>query len=416
MSKKNILKALGPGLLWAGAAIGVSHIVQSTRAGADFGFELIWLIVLANLFKYPFFEFAPRYAASTGETLIDGYRRLGKYAVYIYALITVFSMFFLLTAVTIVTAGIFANIFQTDLPVHLWAIIITIFLAVVVTLGKYSTIDKFVKLIIVLLAVATIIAVISAFSKGFNPDPQYIRDFSFVKDIGFLLALAGWMPTAIDVSVWHSVWTITKKNETGYAPKLKESLLDFNIGYIGTAILSLGFLSLGALVMYGSGENFSESGVVFSGQLINLFTKSIGPWAYYIIAAAALATMISTTVTCIDAYPRVLEPTTKIVFKRLNTEKYTRKIQNIWLLIIVAGTSIIYLFFLGNMKQMVDIATIIAFITAPVLGWLNLKVVRMKNVPDYAKPGKMLILLSRAGLLFLVSFSLYYIYVRVFVS
>ena len=46
----NFLKSLGPGLLWAGAAIGVSHLVQSTRAGAGFGFALVWVVVLANVF------------------------------------------------------------------------------------------------------------------------------------------------------------------------------------------------------------------------------------------------------------------------------------------------------------------------------------------------------------------------------
>ena len=35
------IKKLGPGLLFAGAAIGVSHLVQSTRAGADFGWGLL---------------------------------------------------------------------------------------------------------------------------------------------------------------------------------------------------------------------------------------------------------------------------------------------------------------------------------------------------------------------------------------
>ena len=35
--------SLQPGLLWAGAAIGVSHLVQSTRAGATFGFALLGL-------------------------------------------------------------------------------------------------------------------------------------------------------------------------------------------------------------------------------------------------------------------------------------------------------------------------------------------------------------------------------------
>ena len=72
------LKKLGPGLLFAGAAIGVSHLVQSTRAGADFEFGLIWALVLIHLVKYPFFQFGPRYATATGESLLDGYKKLGK--------------------------------------------------------------------------------------------------------------------------------------------------------------------------------------------------------------------------------------------------------------------------------------------------------------------------------------------------
>ena len=75
---KKLLQTLGPGLLFAGAAIGVSHLVQSTRAGADFGFGLLWALLLVNLFKYPFFQYGPRYASATGESLIDGYKRLGK--------------------------------------------------------------------------------------------------------------------------------------------------------------------------------------------------------------------------------------------------------------------------------------------------------------------------------------------------
>ena len=69
-------KMLGPGLLYAGAAIGVSHLVQSTRAGAEFGYGLIWAVLLANFLKYPFFEIGQRYAASTGKSLLDGYQAL----------------------------------------------------------------------------------------------------------------------------------------------------------------------------------------------------------------------------------------------------------------------------------------------------------------------------------------------------
>ncbi len=409
MRKRNIFKALGPGLLWAGAAIGVSHIVQSTRAGAGFGFELVWIIIIANILKYPFFEFAPRYAASTAETLIHGYSKLGKWAVIIYGIITVSTMFIIMAAVTAVTAGLFSNVFNSGLSIFWWSSIILLIAAGIIALRKYAIIDSLVKFIIVILAIAVIIAVIFALTKGFNPNPELAGHFSINTNIAFLLALVGWMPTAIDVSVWHSVWTIAKKKETGYAPELKESLLDFNIGYIGTVVLSLGFLSLGALVMYGTGEEFSGKGAEFAGQLISLFTSSLGNWAYFLIAVASLATMVSTTLTCLDAYPRVLEPTTKILIPQLNKENLTYKLHWFWLIIITGGTILIFAYFMENMKTMVDFATIVSFLVAPVLGWLNLKVVTSEHVPEYARPKILLIVLSWIGLFFLTAFGLYYI-------
>ena len=81
----SMLRSLGPGLLFAGAAVGVSHLVQATRAGADFGLTLVWLVVLANVLKYPAFEAGARYTAATGQSLLEGYRRRGKAALYLYA-------------------------------------------------------------------------------------------------------------------------------------------------------------------------------------------------------------------------------------------------------------------------------------------------------------------------------------------
>ncbi|NVK27203.1 MAG: divalent metal cation transporter, partial [Flavobacteriia bacterium] len=79
-------KYLGPGILFAATAIGVSHLVQSTRAGADYGWSFLWIILIANVLKFPFFEFGTRYANATGESLIEGYKKLGTWAVVLYAL------------------------------------------------------------------------------------------------------------------------------------------------------------------------------------------------------------------------------------------------------------------------------------------------------------------------------------------
>ncbi|PLX23542.1 MAG: iron transporter [Marinilabiliales bacterium] len=417
MNLKNLLKSLGPGLLWAGAAIGVSHLVQSTRAGAIYGFQLVGIILLINLFKYPFFEFGPRYASSTGESLLHGYKRLGIGALILYLILTIATMFTLQAAITVVTAGLFSFVFPNSLSIVSWAIIILGTGTIIVAFGKYTVLDKIIKFIIILLALSTIIAVTSAFSKGFNPNPEFTNSFNWdFGDIALLIAFAGWMPSAIDISVWHSFWSIAKRKEGKHIPTVKESLFDFNVGYIGTAILSLGFLSLGALVMYGSGESFSSSGTTFAGQLISLFTSNLGSWAYIFIAIAALTTMSSTTLTCLDAYPRVLKPATELLFPKLkkNETDNWNWLSWFWLGILLSGTLIIIIFFLKGMSFLVDLATTLSFLTAPILGYLNLRVVTGKNVEKENQPKLWLKILSWIGLIVLTGFGVYYIIWKIF--
>lgn len=50
-------RAFGPGILMASAAIGGSHLISSTQAGALYGWQLAIMIILANVFKYPFYRF-----------------------------------------------------------------------------------------------------------------------------------------------------------------------------------------------------------------------------------------------------------------------------------------------------------------------------------------------------------------------
>nr|NQU91606.1 divalent metal cation transporter [Bacteroidota bacterium] len=85
---KDIYKTIGPGILYAGAAVGASHLVLSTKAGAMYSFKLIWVILLIHLFKYPFFEFSYRYTAATGKSMLDGYRKLGKWAIVTFLILS----------------------------------------------------------------------------------------------------------------------------------------------------------------------------------------------------------------------------------------------------------------------------------------------------------------------------------------
>ena len=171
---------------------------------------------------------------------------------------------------------------------------------------------------------------------------------------------------------------------------------------------------LGAIVMYGSGEQLSDKGVVFAGQVINMYTTGIGSWAYFVIALAALTTMFSTTITCLDAFPRGLRECMVQLNWTKTDEKSEKYTYWFWILIAAIGTSVVLSFFLNSMKDMVDLATTISFVTTPILAILNYMVVTSKNMPAEARPGKGLITLSWIGMVFLGIFSFVFIWWRFF--
>lgn len=410
-SWKGIKQSLGPGLLMAAAAIGVSHLVQSTRAGATYGFALVWAVVLANIFKYPFLEYGPRYANATGESMIEGYNRLGKWAIGIFVLFTIGTMFAVQAAVTIVSASLAAELTGIALTPLAWSAILLGFCILLLLSGQYSALDGAIKLIMVVLAISTIVALIAAiFQGGEQQAGSFYPSIWDVAGVSFLIALMGWMPIPIDAAAWHSLWTLEREKQTRYRPKLKESLLDFNIGYIGAALLALGFLVLGALVMYGSGEEYASSGTVFAGQLISLYTESLGNWTYLIIIICAFTTMFSTTLTVTDAYPRVSRRMLEVLMPETFEEKDNLTLYR-FLLVAISILSLGVLYFLGDsFTLMVDLATTLSFLTAPVLAYLNHRLVTADHMPDRCKPKPWLNWLSWSGMIFLTGFALLYLY------
>ena len=397
------LSKLGPGLLFAGAAIGVSHLVQSTRAGADYGWGLIWALLLINLFKYPFFQYGPRYAQATGETLLDGYHKLGKGYLWAYFFVNLGTMFTIQSAVTVVTAGLASKLFGITDDIVIWSIIITLFCSVILVLGRFHWLDKFIKVIMISLAISSVLAVGVAFYTN-DGTLSFQQIFPSGSGLLFLIAFLGWMPAPLDISIWHSIWTLEKNKIQIKRPSLSESLFDFNVGYIATTFLALCFVGLGALVMFGTGIEFSNQGGAFAGQLIQLYTSNLGEAAYGLIAVAAFSTMLSTTITTLDASPRAMSKTIQLLFKKEKSYYIP------WLLILGLGTGCIFLFLLSEMGQLVQIATVLSFITAPLYAFLNFRLVLSKQMPREHQPKKGLKVLSIIGLLVLTGFTLFYLF------
>jgi len=416
------LRDLGPGILFAAAAVGVSHLVQSTRAGAGYGFAMVAFVVLANVVKYPAFRFGPHYAAATGTSLLEGYRRQGRWALGLYALLTLGTMFTVQAAVTLVTSGLL--IFLLDAPVSptLASAILLLSCALLLGLGQYRWLERIGKGVVVALALCTVAATAIALPAVRWAEMPLWPSGAMLDPAGvlFVAALVGWMPAAVDSAVWQSLWSIEhgeqEAREGGARPGLPAVTFDFHVGYVGTALLSLCFVTLGAAVMYGSGATFAAAPAAFAGQLIDLYATTLGRWSRPVIALCAFLVMFSTTLTVVDGFPRSLAA----LLARMRgpehvepTEEEARRARaHYWvaLLALSVGALLVIERYTHSLRAMVDVATTLSFLTAPLLAFLNHRAVTGPEVPAAARPRPWLVAASIVGIVAQAAFAVYYLW------
>ncbi|RMF73689.1 MAG: divalent metal cation transporter [Acidobacteria bacterium] len=408
-----MLRVIGPGLLFAGAAVGVSHLVQSTRAGAQYGLAPLGLVLLACAMKYPAFVFGPRYAAATGRSLLWGYRARGRWAVALYAVLTLATMFAIEAAVTLVTAGLAQALIGVPVPVAWLAGAILAGSIALLVAGRYAWLDRAIKLMIALLTVSTLVATLlvvprlpwrtlaSAPAGGFS-----------VTDVAFAAALVGWMPSAIDIAVWSSLWTLARARQTGYRPSVREATLDFDIGYAGTLALAVCFLLLGAGVMHSAGRTFAAAPGAFAAQVVELYAQTLGGWSRPLLGLAAFAVMLSTTVTVVDGFPRALAALGAVLRGRRDDEAVEGPAYWIAMAVLAVGSLLVIGPFVARLKALVDLATTLSFLTAPVLSTLNHLAVTGVEVPAADRPGQRLRRASLAGIALQAAFALGYLWLR----
>ncbi len=409
-------KAFGPGLIWAAAAIGVSHLVQSTRAGALSGFGAAGVILLALILKYPFFEYGPRYAAATGRTLVEGYRRIGPWALWLYFVMTLATAVIHQLAVLLLLAFLIQFALGTVAPVWVIGGLAYVACSLLLLAGRFRGLDLTIKVVVTALAVSTLVAAAIATPRADFSTLSLSPLAATALPLGFVLALVGFMPAPLDMSVWSSLWTLAKDRAVGQRASVEMASLDFKIGYAGTTVLAFAFLMLGAVVMHGSGETFSEAGPTFSTQLVELYTSTLGEWTRVVVLVAVLTTIFSTALVVIDAFPRTIDRCLPNIRGEEEPGRDHATGRAYWVALVAFGLlNVLGLsLFTQNLTPMIDFATIFAFATAPILGYLNLRAVTSDAVPEEARPGRAMLILSYLGLVLLGGTTVAYLVGRVF--
>lgn len=391
--------------MFASTAIGVSHLVQSTRAGAEYGFALVGFILAANLFKWPSFEFGTRYAAATGRSLIDGYQKLHPAFSVLYLLINLLSMFFVNAAVTFVAAGFLQNLLGISVApayYYLPTLVLFLFSFSFLALGRYSLLDSGIKVIGTFMLFTTLAAFFIALANGPEAPLVYqpLQQLITIESVPFIIALMGWMPSAIDSSTWNSLWTIERARQTGYKPSIREAVTEFNLGFWTSAALSLCFVVLGAYLLYGTGNSLPNNNVGFATGIVTLYSANLGSWTFPIIAGAGFTIMLGTCIGVLDGYAR----STARVIAVIRNRPESKRAYLLWISTITLGGFSIIAFFLPSFNTLIELATTISFMIAPFIAFLNYRLVFSTHLSREQQPSRAMRILSVLGVLFLTLF------------
>ncbi len=401
---KSKARALGPGILMASAAVGGSHIVSSTQAGAIYGWQMAILIILINIFKYPFFRFGSQYTMENKKTLIEGYAEKGKGWLIVFFVLNVFSALVNTAGVGILCAAILFNIAPNGFGLSLSQLttIIIVIIWAMLLIGGYKFIDSLSKYVMTALTIATTLAVVIALFRHREYAPNFEAPTPWrLAALPFIVSLMGWMPCPIEISAINSMWQAEKRKQVSDL-SLQDVFFDFNVGYIGTAILAVIFCALGALIQFGSGEEVLSASAAYIAQFVNMYASVFGSWSRLLITFIAFLCIFGTVLTVIDGYSRANNEALRLL---LNQKEAGKKSLAVWTTATSAiGLIIVYLFS-GNVATMLRFAMIASFITTPVFALLNYKLVNTKE----HKIQPWLRVLSIVGLVYLFGFAVFFV-------
>ncbi|MGI8785913.1 MAG: Nramp family divalent metal transporter [Acidobacteriota bacterium] len=344
------IKQLGPGMILSGGIVGSGELIATTTLGARVGFVALWLILISCVIKVAVQEHLGRHTILTGETTfraldrVPGPRWRASWVVWCWMIMFV--------GVTFQQGGIIGGVGQVfhlvwpQLSVAAWAIVIAIGTAVLLTRGRYGFIEASSTFMVVSF---TIITVAGALLLVWTPYAVRLKDvvdgFRFQLPAGGLaVAFAAFGITGVGATelIYYPYWCLEKgyarfagRNDGSAAWQkrvqgwLRVMRIDVLVAMVVYTLATVSFYVLGASVLFGMGKIPAGYGMVET--LSNIYTMTLGPWAYYLFLVGAFFVLYSTVFSANASNSRVLVDFLDLVgFLKIHSE------QQRWLFVRVA--------------------------------------------------------------------------------
>jgi Mn2+/Fe2+ NRAMP family transporter len=423
---KDKLKWLGPGFLWMVSAAGSGELLFTPRVGAMYGYALLWALLAAVILKWFINREIGRYSVCTGKTIIDGFAELPgprNWAIY---LILIPQIFVAVTSIAGLT-GSAATALILALPgdIRIWAIATTLSSTALVLFGKFKGVEKAATILAVVLGISSIVAAATVFPNveklgaGIVPKiPEQVKIEEILPWLGFMLSGAAGL-------IWYSFWVLEKGygvRKNSYGSKkftkaeigdikswLKQMTADTSVAVIGTTIVTIAFLILGAELLKPNGLVPDENQVAETlGKMLEHLWGRVGFW---FMVSAVFVGFWDTVLSDQDGFGRMFAGGTKRLLSRVIQSKSwlsEKKLQRAFVIVLVTMAPIILYLVMGNPVELLKIAGAIEACHIPIVVAVVLYL-NHKSLPEELRPSTITFIFTAVAGLFFAGFAAVYL-------
>jgi len=328
---RNFLKNLGPGILVSAAFIGPGTVTVCTLAGVEFGYSLLWALVLSIFSCIILQEMAARLGVVSQKGLSDVIREEIKKPIFrVLAIILIFSAIVIgnaayqagnITGAVLGAEAIFGiqNLQIGDFKLNLWSIFIGAVAFILLFTGSYKTLEKIFIGLVLLMSISFVLTAILT-----KPDILEILSglMPTSNAAGLLTVMAIVGTTVVPYNLFlHASLVSEKWKEASYLPTARKELI--------VSIILGGTVSMAILISAASsGLTNVNSAADMAVSLEPLF----GKFATWFMSLGLLAAGITSSITA----PLAAAYVVKGCFGWKGGMK-SAKFKSVWALVLILG-------------------------------------------------------------------------------
>lgn len=400
------LRIIGPGFVWAAAAIGSGELIIASKVGAEYGLVFVWALWLGIWLKYWIQKGILDVTILTGKPVVELWHA-GKWG---RASSAYWLLFFILTATGVAgLLGLSASIMVALMPqlsVTVWAIVLTLGIIALAFSQMYATFEK------IMLAFCLVLGIgVAATAVLASPSPAELLTWGIPTTSAaalVFLSLLGWgAGSGPDLMLPYS-WWVTEKGyqnlslNSGSGRSLSEytdagavsqvrgwlglAKWDTAFGYIAAGLVATVFMVAGA-------EILAPRGIILEGMpaLTNLavvFTETFGGWSWYLFMIPAFAAIFSTALGVFDGGRMGIAHLARMLTGRPTVAPSEMR-SNLWYRVSLVLFSLVPLILFLGIKQPVALVIAAGIISAVSMPLLAFQVFRSltRDIPAAYRPG-----------------------------